>query len=70
LKVTFHWKDLPSTFGWAGGPTLTAGTWTHLLMTVNPTIAKFYVNGVLNSSLIGTYANTGPVSDLNIGLDN
>ena len=70
LKVTFHWKDLPSTFGWAGGPTLTAGTWTHLLMTVNPTIAKFYVNGVLNSSLLGTYANTGPVSDLNIGLDN
>jgi len=70
LKVTFHWKDLGSTFTWAGGPTLTAGTWTHLLMTVNPTIAKFYVNGVLNSSLPGTYANTGPVSDLNIGQDN
>jgi hypothetical protein len=70
LKVTFHWKDLGSTFAWAGGPTLVDNTWTHLLMTVNPTIAKFYVNGVLNSSLPGTYANTGTVGDLNIGLDN
>ena len=70
LKVTFHWKDLPSTFLWDGGPTLTDNTWTHLLMTVNPTIAKFYVNGVLNSSLSGTYNNTGTVSDLNVGLDN
>lgn len=42
-KLGYHWKGASSTYGYAGGPTLSDNTWYYVALVVESTKATFYV---------------------------
>lgn len=43
-RLGYHWPN--GSWGWNGGPIVTAGEWVHVAMVVTPTGVTLYANGV------------------------
>jgi hypothetical protein len=48
-QLAYHWNDDSATWGYRGTAYYSATEWTHCAVTVAPTKATFYVNGVATS---------------------
>ena len=46
LQLMYHWADAGNSYGFATGITLADGEWNFATMTIEPTQATFYLNGV------------------------
>jgi photosystem II stability/assembly factor-like uncharacterized protein len=45
-KLSYHYNDESGPWQWGGGPTVTPGVWSHLVLTIEPTKAVYYLDGV------------------------
>jgi hypothetical protein len=48
-QLAYHWNDDAATWGYRGTAYYAADDWTHCAVTIEPTKATFYVNGVAAS---------------------
>jgi photosystem II stability/assembly factor-like uncharacterized protein len=48
-QLGYHWNGNTGTYSWAGGPTIAAGQWSHVALTISPTNATIYLNGIAYS---------------------
>jgi hypothetical protein len=59
--LAYHWNDAADTWGYRGNAYYAADEWTHCAVTVEPTKATFYVNGV--SASVNTVAHGSALWD-------
>lgn len=63
----YNWNDSPSTYGWNSGLVLKDNAWNFLSLSVSPTLATGFLNGVSATNVLG-HASTN-IADLAIGKD-
>ena len=63
----YNWNDSPSTYGWNSGLVLRDNAWNFLSLSVSPTLATGFLNGVSATNVLG-HASTN-IADLAIGKD-
>jgi hypothetical protein len=67
-NIGYHWLDNINTYNYDTGVTIPLNTWRHIVLTISPTRAQWYVNG----ALVHTHSNTltpYPISNVAIGTD-
>jgi len=64
----YHWKDDVNTYTYSSGVDTPNQTWTMVTLTVSPTEARWYFNGVLQNTRTATHAST-TFSNLYIGAE-
>ena len=67
-KFYFFYANGAASFSTLAGPTISYGTWTNIAGTYDGTTLRFYVNGVLFSSVVATIA-PNPSLPLRLGAD-
>ncbi len=61
-QLGYHWAGSAGTYNWTGGPTITSGEWSHIALTISPTNATIYLNGIPYSRS-GTYTHPSVLFD-------
>jgi photosystem II stability/assembly factor-like uncharacterized protein len=61
-QLGYHWANSAGAYGWSGGPTVTVGEWSHIALTISPTNATIYLNGI-------PYSRTGSYSHVAVLFD-
>ena len=64
----YHWNDIVGTYTYDTGYTVPLNTWVHVVLTISPTDARWYVNGALLNTFTNSHSPV-PLSNLTIGVD-
>lgn len=56
-QVGYSWLDSGSTWGYNTGINLSLNTWTHIVLTVSSSNARWYINGNLSNTFTNSHGN-------------
>lgn len=69
-KIGYTWNDDILTHSYSGGPALTDGVWTHIVLVINGADARIYANGAWAATNVFSHtAITNPFTALELARD-
>lgn len=67
-QIGYSWNDQGSTYGYNTGINLSLNTWTHIVLTLTSSNARWYINGTLSNTYVNSHA-TATFTRMYVGVD-